>query len=193
MKKIMNLMVFVFLAMASNEAFAQFQLNASRSIFSDVRAYRVGDALTILIIEDTQADNSTGTDDSRSTDVEGGFGVGVGTGSSQGNARLGTGTSFRGKGQTGRSERIRSRLSAKVIEVEQSTGNLVVEANRVTKINGETQTVQLKGIVRPVDIQPSNSINSYDIMDLTLVIEGDGSISQSQEPGFITRFLRILF
>ena len=83
-------------------------------------------------------------------------------------------------------------MSARIVEVD-SAGNLNIEGKRTTKINGETQTIIIKGFVRPVDILPNNSVYSYSILDLTLTIEGDGTISKTQEPGLITKFLRILF
>jgi len=44
-----------------------------------------------------------------------------------------------------------------------------------------------------VDVQSDNSIFSYSIMDLTVIYEGDGTITTAQEPGMITKFLRWLF
>jgi len=70
---------------------------------------------------------------------------------------------------------------------------LKIEGKRTTKVNGETQTIIIQGVVRPVDVSPNNSIYSYNILDLTLFIEGDGSVSKTTEPGLITKFLRLLF
>jgi flagellar L-ring protein precursor FlgH len=106
---------------------------------------------------------------------------------------LGTTNDFKGNGSTQRKESIRSKLSARVIEVDAQSGNLVIEGKRTTKINGETQTIVIKGIVRPVDVMSNNSVFSYSILDLTLLIEGDGTVSKVQEPGLITKFLRMLF
>ena len=75
----------------------------------------------------------------------------------------------------------------------EDNGNLIIEGKRTTKVNGETQYVTIKGVVRPVDVRPDNSVYSYSILDLTLLIDGDGSVSEYQEPGLITKFLRMLF
>ncbi|MFW5663365.1 MAG: flagellar basal body L-ring protein FlgH, partial [Bacteroidota bacterium] len=95
-------------------------------------------------------------------------------------------------GSTSRNENIRSTLSARVIGVEDN-GNLEIEGKRTTKVNNETQTIIIRGVVRPVDVRPDNSVYSYNILDLTLMIEGDGIVSEVQEPGLITKFLRLLF
>ena len=172
--------------------YAQFIQNSARSLFSDVKAFKVGDAIMVLIMEDTQADNSATTSDSRSSDISAGFDFSTGESGFNGSGGLETGTSFKGQGQTQRKEKIRSRLSARVMEVDDN-GNLKIEGTRSTRVNGENQKIVIKGFVRPVDVLPNNSIYSYSILDLTLEIYGDGSVSKIQEPGLITSFLRFLF
>lgn len=171
---------------------AQFVQNSSNSLFSDFKAFRKGDAITVLIVEDTKAGNSASTDNGRESSVGGSFGFNSGSGNTSAEANLGTGTDFKGNGNTSRSESIRSKLSARVIDLEEN-GNLIIEGKRKTKVNGETQYVTIKGVVRPVDVRPDNSVYSYSILDLTLLIDGDGSVSEYQEPGLITKFLRMLF
>ncbi len=173
-------------------AYSQFIQNSSRSLFSDVKAFREGDALIVLILEDTQADGSSTTQESRNTDISAGVGFSAGSSGTDIDANLGTGNSFKGSGKTSRTEKIRSRLSVRVVEVVDN-GNLRIEGTRSTKINGETQKVKIQGIVRPVDILPDNSIYSYSILDLTLTIEGEGTITDTNQPGLITKFLRFLF
>ncbi|MCX7908869.1 MAG: flagellar basal body L-ring protein FlgH [Ignavibacteria bacterium] len=190
MKKIL-IMVIIHLVCVSF-GYTQFNQNTSRSLFSDVKAYKVGDAITILIIEETQADNAATTKDTRSSTMGGGVEAGVNNSKFKADADLSTSTGFSGSGQTVRRENIRSKISARVTKID-DVGNLFIEGKRTTKVNGETQTILISGTVRPVDILPNNSVYSFNILDLTLTIEGDGSVSKIQEPGLITKFLRILF
>jgi flagellar L-ring protein precursor FlgH len=189
--KFYRILVFMLLANFSI-CFAQFNQNTSRSLFSDVKAYKVGDAITILIMEETQADNSAATKDSRSTSLGGSVDANANNNRFNAGGDLSTSTGFAGSGQTTRRENIRSRISARVTKVDE-VGNLYIEGKRTTKINGETQTIMISGKIRPVDILPNNNVYSYNILDLSLTIEGDGSVSKIQEPGLITKFLRILF
>lgn len=170
----------------------QFNQNTNRSLFSDVKASKVGDAVLILIVEDTKANNTASTDSKRNTDINASLGYQAGTSNEAFGGNIGTGNRFAGSGQTNRSETIRSKVSARVVEVDQ-VGNLKIQAKRTTKVNGETQTITLEGLVRPVDINSENAIFSYNIMDLKLTIEGNGSLTEVQEPGLLTKFLRILF
>lgn len=187
--KILIYLLFVFPILTLQ---AQFQQNTSRSLFSDVKASRVGDAVLILITEETQADNNAATTQGRNTSLGGSVNASANNSGFDAGAGIETGTNFKGSGKTSRQERIRSKISARVVEVDQN-GNLRIEGTRITKINGEEQKIIIKGLVRPVDISASNTVYSYNIMDLILSIEGDGIISQIQEPGLITKFLRFLF
>ncbi len=175
------------------EANAQFIQNSSQSLFSDVKAFTVGDALTVLITEDFQANGNSSMENGRSSDVGMNANMGLNAlGSIRGEAGAGHSNDFKGGGRTSRNERIRTQLSVRVVGVEPN-GNMEIEGKRTTKINGETQTIIIRGVVRLVDILPDNSIYSYSILDLTLLIEGDGQISEVQEPGLITKFIRFLF
>lgn len=189
MKILINIMYILLFGQIAN---AQFVQNNSRSLFSDVKAFRQDDAIMVYIVEDTKADNNATTSSSRETDISAGFGFNAGEANGNYSGNLGTGNSFGGKGGTSRNESIRAKLSARVVEVEPN-GNLKIEGQRTTKVNGETQTIVIRGIVRPVDVRSDNSVYSYSILDLTLLIEGDGSVTEVQEPGLITKFLRLLF
>jgi flagellar L-ring protein FlgH len=171
---------------------AQYPESAARSLFSDVKAYQAGDVVTILIIEDTEADNTANTNTSSSTTLSLGVGAGVGSTNLNGDARIGTGNQFQGRGQTNRSERVRARLSARITEAT-NLNALKIEGKRNVTINGENQTISISGYVRFIDIQPDNSVFSYNMSDLTLNYNGDGTITKAQEPGLFTKFLRFLF
>ncbi len=190
MKKILFTLLFLICIVNANSQFIQ---NSSRSLFSDVKAFQAGDAIMVLIVEDVQANNSAITDNGRSSALSGGFGVSTGSGTGTNvSGSISTGNDFRGQGQTTRKESIKSKLSARVVEIVDN-GNLRIEGTRTTKVNGETQTIIIRGIVRPVDVRSDNSVYSYNVLDLSLFIEGDGSVSEVQEPGLITKFLRLLF
>ena len=157
-----------------------------------MKAIQEGDALTILIIEDTEANNGATTETSRSSELSAGLKGSGGSKSTEISGGISSGNTFSGKGSTTRSEKIRSKLSARVTGVDEF-GNLQIEGTRTTKVNGENQKISIKGSVRPVDVMNNNSVYSYNILDLTLLIDGDGTVSKIQEPGLITKFLRILF
>ena len=192
--KILSIIIIGIFLIGTEAVYAQFNLmeNRQRSLFSDPKAFRPGDALMVLIIEDTQADNSATTDQQRDHDLSAGVGFSTGSSNFSGQGSLGTGNDFQAQGQTSRSESIRSRISVRVDSVDEN-GNLKITGKRITQINGAEQIITIEGYVRPMDILSDNSVYSYNILDLTLRIEGEGTVSETQEPGLITRFLRWLF
>jgi len=190
--KIFPIYIVIVLFFGSVSLDAQFIQNNSASLFSDVKAFKEGDAITVLIIEELVADNGASTRSNRDSDLGVNANAQLSSDSYGIGGSIGTNNDFDADSRTIRNERIRSKMSARVIGLEPN-GNLQIEGKRTTTVNNEVQTFIIKGVVRPVDVMPSNAVYSYMIMDLTLEIDGQGIVSQTQEPGLITKFLRLLF
>ncbi|MBL7973797.1 MAG: flagellar basal body L-ring protein FlgH [Candidatus Kapabacteria bacterium] len=172
--------------------FAQFNESAAKSLFSDPKASKQGDPVTIIIVEETSADNTASTGSQRQSDLSIGGGAKAGSTSVSASASIGTQNKFSGQGSTSRNESVRARLSARIVDAS-NLNAIKIEGKRTVTINGETQTITLSGYIRFIDIMPDNSVMSYSIADLTLSYNGDGTISKAQEPGLFTKFLRFLF
>jgi flagellar L-ring protein precursor FlgH len=167
--------------------------NASRSLFSDQKAAGIGDAVTILIVETSSASNDARTLSGRSDDLS--LGANLNTGSGSGtdvSLGLGTKRAFKGEGATQTRGSVRGKLSAQVDSV-LANGNLVIIGNRSITVNGEEQTISVRGIVRPSDIQADNSVYSFNIAEAVITVRGDGIVSEAQGPGLLTKFLHFLF
>lgn len=167
--------------------------NSSRSLFSDQKAAGVGDAVTILIVETSSASNDARTLSGRSDDLSlgGNLNTGSGTGTDV-SLNLGTKRAFKGEGATQTRGSVRGKLSAQVDSV-LANGNLVIIGNRSVTVNGEEQTISVRGIVRPSDIQADNSVYSFNIAEAVITVRGDGIVSEVQGPGLLTKFLHFLF
>ena len=167
--------------------------NLSRSLFADQKAYRAGDAVMIYIVEATSASNNASTSASRTSDLSL---TGSGTVSSKpvpgAAVTLGTGNSFKGDGSTRAQGSLTARISARVDSV-LPNGNLMIRGSRMMTINGEDQTIRISGIVRPSDIQPDNSVYSYNISDANIALEGSGIVSRAQGPGWLTKLFHWIF
>ena len=163
-----------------------------RSLISDYKAMGIGDAVKILIVETTEAGNSAAATESRTSGLSAGAGLGAGNSGPSVNANIGSNNNFKGSGSNTRKESIRSQLTAKVV-AEDERGNYVIEGTRKTKVDGEDQTITLRGVIRVADIRSDNSVFSYNIMDLELSVEGEGNASKMRQPGLFTKFFRMLF
>jgi flagellar L-ring protein precursor FlgH len=167
--------------------------NLSRSLFADQKANRVGDAVTVLIVENSSAVNDAKTATSRGSDLSlsGNVSISGGTNKTVG-AGIGTGNKFNGEGTTSNRGSVRAKISAHVDSV-LANGNLAISGSRSITINGEEQKILLSGFVRPSDIMADNSVYSFNIADATIVIQGEGSLSKVQEPGWLTKIFHWLF
>ncbi len=53
--------------------------------------------------------------------------------------------------------------------------------------------MELTGVVRGRDIQPDNTIYSYNVADANIVYEGQGIVQAAQKPGLLRRILNWVF
>lgn len=167
--------------------------NVGRSLFADQKATRIGDAVTVLVVEVSSATNDASTSAERSSNIS--FSA---TGNAGEHAMpdlslgVGSGNSFKGEGATSSSGSVRARISARVDSV-LGNGDMVIAGKRTIIINGEEQVITISGIVRQSDVQADNSVYSYNISDARIAIEGSGIVARAQGPGWITKLLHWLF
>jgi flagellar L-ring protein precursor FlgH len=90
-------------------------------------------------------------------------------------------TTLKGAGATNSSTTFQTSMTAQVIAVLPS-GNLVVEAERKIFMNNQHEDVTIRGVVRPDDIQPGNTIPSTALSNLEIEVKGKGIIADSTRP-----------
>ncbi len=164
------------------------------SLFSDIKAHKVGDILTVNIYENTQATNKaeTKTEKSGQSSASGGPGSGFLDFIPLFGAKMESKNSFGGKGENLRNRNLRAKMSVTVVAVKEN-GDLVIEGTRTVAISTDKETLTLTGIVRQRDISSNNSIESYLIADAEISYRGKGSITNASRPGPVMRFLNWLF
>jgi flagellar L-ring protein precursor FlgH len=64
-------------------------------------------------------------------------------------------------------------------------GGLVVEASKDIQVNSERQTITVRGVVRPADIDPTNSVPSDRLGQLEIRINGKGVVADAIKRPFI--------
>lgn len=170
--------------------------NNSASLYEDLRAKRVNDLVTILISENTSASKKASTDANR--DSSGNYTVAAALGMPVNNFPLlhdlnkgiqGNGKStFKGTGDTSRVGTLTATITAKVVEVLPNS-NLVIESRKEVVVNNEKEIVVLRGIVRPNDILPNNTILSQYVADAQIYLVGDGVLDDKQSQGWLVRLL----
>lgn len=156
-----------------------------RPLTSDKRAYRVGDMLTVLVMENSSASANANT----SAEKRGGLLFGWKATNRSENSSLQLGDTFGGKGQIQRSGKLLAQLTVTVREVDPVTGLLHVSGEQQIFVNDEKQEITLHGKVRPIDVLDNNTILSTRLADARISYIGDGILSEKQHAGLITRFL----
>ncbi len=167
--------------------------NSVRSLFSDQKANRIGDAITIIVVESSLASNNSQTSAGKKSDL--GFSGGGSLGSNAlpgADLSIGSKNSFSGSGATKTSGVIQTKISATIDSV-LANGNLVIRGSKKISINGEDQLISIKGIVRTSDIAADNSILSYNISEAEISFEGSGLIDNAQHPGWLTKLFHMIF
>lgn len=168
--------------------------------YQDHRARRVGDLVTVIVIESSEATREASTDLSRDASVSAEvtnfmgaprhFGLPNLYKSGPFDPKVGASTanSFKGAGSTKRKDVLRTRVAAQVVSVRED-GNLVVEGRRQVKVNEETQYLFVRGIARLDDITPDNTVSSVALADAHILYGGSGDLTNQQRPGWMYRIL----
>ncbi len=167
--------------------------SASFSLFADYKAVRLGDALTILVVESSQASNEAQLNAGRQSDLAFGF-SGSSDGTSMGSAdvSVNSNNSFKGGGSSTAGGLVKTKMSV-IVDSVLANGLVRVRGSRKIVINGEEQNVSLKGLVRTSDISSSNTVYSYNISDAEIIFEGSGMIDSNTSPGWLTKIFHWLF
>lgn len=161
-------------------------------LFEDRRAKRVGDILTVNLVEKTEAKRKSETTDERKAN---------GSINIPSPMVLGRSTNLLGatawspsaankielKDNETNSNQVSGAITVTVVEV-LANGNLLVAGEKQVRINQDTEYIRLAGVVNPQLITPQNTINSTQLADVQLESTNAQKFDQSQIAGMLARF-----
>lgn len=154
----------------------------------DVRAHRVNDIVTILVDEQASALSSGTVKTARTSALKSSItaagGITKATGPWANLAGVNTASSLDGQGTTSRQTTLNTTMSARVVGV-MPNGYLVIEGAKNVVINSENQVITVRGAVRPVDIDTTNTISSNRIAQLEVMVNGKGVVGDAIKRPFI--------
>jgi len=176
-------------------------VTANGMLFLDHKARRKNDIVTVKIMESSKASDSATTKASKKTGASAGVSNVFGF-ETEGSidkmfpayrqptpaslVKASVDNSFDGSGTTTRQGTLIAMITAVVTRV-LPNGNLVIQGSREVTINAEKQIISVKGIIRPKDIGPDNTILSTAIAQAELKYGGKGFISEKQREGWAMR------
>lgn len=162
---------------------------AMSDIARDYKALRLNDTVTIVVAVQTTAAQSGTVDSERSFNTDSGIAAMLGKIPVKTNPLISANSSsaLKGQGATASNSTLVTRLTGQVIAV-LPNGNLIVEAHRSVLMNNQHEDLLVRGMIRPGDIGPANTVPSTALADLEIEMKGKGIISDGvRSPNFLTR------
>jgi flagellar L-ring protein precursor FlgH len=154
----------------------------------DVRASQVDDLLTIVVAEQASAVATGTTKTQRTSSTKNSITALAGLTNSAGAlanlANVAGDTQLAGQGTTSRVTTLSTTLTARITHVLPG-GTLVVEASKDIQVNSEHQTITVRGVVRPADIDATNSVQSTRLGQLEVHVDGKGVVGDAIRRPFI--------
>jgi flagellar L-ring protein precursor FlgH len=159
----------------------------------DLKASRVNDLVTILVNENTSAvatgDVKTARTSSAQAAITQAGSLLRAKGPLPNLLNANSATALQGQGATDRGAVVTAAVSARVMHV-LPNGYLVIEGVKKVQVNSENQVIVVRGVIRPVDLDVNNSVQSNQVAQMELQVNGKGVIGDSiHRPFFLYRLL----
>jgi flagellar L-ring protein precursor FlgH len=181
------------IARASIPTGSVYNVAFSDSWFGEKKAYRVGDIVTVVLDESLDADTTTKNTASRKTKTDvlsplqiakwGSPGGILSTDIQEENE-----VSSTGSGVIDQSATFKGTMTAQVVEV-YPNGNLLIRGEKIVNFSSGSEVVQVKGIIRPQDIQPDNTVQSKRLASAQITYKGVGPNANVQQMPWGTNLL----
>lgn len=169
-----------------------FVSSQAMALFTDTRAVQLGDIVSVVLVEATTGTKSSDTELDKSSavnltsptllgqpvSVNGRYNLGVDINGS---------SAFSGEAALGQSNSLRGAIAVQVARV-LPNGNLYIQGEKWININQGDEYIRLRGIIRPEDLSPNNTISSTLIADARISYSGTGVGQEANTPGWLTRF-----
>ncbi len=170
-----------------------FYASTNTYIFEDIKAMRVGDLLTVVLTEETNAskDYSLEADKETTIDFPNPTIFGKDDYTINGNEVFNTSATANreidGEGELTQQNSLDGNITVAVTQV-LSNGYLVVKGEKLLTLNEGSEVVRISGIVRPTDVNSNNMIESTKIANAHITYKGNGVVSNSSKAGWLARF-----
>ncbi len=189
-KKIIIFMVFalIFVGQGLTEASSIWakRSKSAKTLYTDDVARHIGDVLTIKISESSIVDNKAKRDLSKDTERSTIFNGEIGNIADIGEYGMeaSSGNSLSSKADYKDERSFIDSVTVVVVDI-LPNGNLIVMGNRERNIAGDTQMIEISGIVRPNDIAYDNTVKSEQVADFHLTTTSKGISAPFTKPGWL--------
>ncbi len=169
---------------------AIYQTAAYRPLFEDRRARHVGDVLTVVINERTQAGKEASSSSAKTGAVDSSISAvsGLPLKTFQGlGVKASSSTEHDDESKLDSSNTFSGSVTVTVIEV-LSNGNLVVSGEKQIALDKGVEYIRLSGVIWPDDIRVRNTVSSTQMADARLEYRTSAKFDSAEVAGWLARF-----
>jgi len=168
-----------------------FQVGRSIRLFEDKKAYRIGDVLSIILSESTNASKSAATSTTKDDDVDTSVTALLGAAATYNGDSILTNTfggnrAFSGSGDSEQSNSLSGEITAMVVDV-LPNGNMLIRGEKIIGLNQGSEYIRISGLVRPQDVSSGNVVLSQKIANARIYYGGGGVVAESNTKGWLSR------
>jgi len=166
----------------------------TKTVYADDVARQIGDVLTITITENSTVDNKAKRDMKKETDRSTIFNGDLGSFADLGEFGMSaeSDNQLKSKADYKDERKFIDNITVVVVDILPNR-NLVVLGTRNRDISGDTQTIEVSGIVRPSDISFDNKVKSERVADFRIVSKNGGVSAPYTKPGWLGGILNIVW
>ena len=170
---------------------SMYQDSQASSLYSDIKALKVGDIITVILMEQTQATKSASNEIKKGTDLSldpiyaGGGNITIG--GQPIDLKYKDSMNTKRESDADQSNSLSGSISANVMQV-LNNGNLVIRGEKWISINNGDEFVRITGVVRSQDIRPDNTIDSPRVANARIQYSGTGTFADVQKVGWLSSF-----
>jgi len=169
-----------------------FKKNYVNNIYSDSKAHRIGDIISVILAENTQAKKNAKTelDKNNKTTLDPVIGLGgtpVTLNKQALQFAINQNTKFKGDAKAHQGNSLSGDISVNVLKV-LSNGNLMIRGEKWITLNNGDEYIRLTGIIRAKDINSNNTILSTKVANARIQYAGTGTFADLNEQGWLTKF-----
>jgi len=162
------------------------------NIYSDSKAHRVGDIISVILNEKTQAKKNAKTElkkdnESNLNAVTGFGGVPVSVNGESLQFGISQDSNFKGDSKADQGNSLSGNISVHVLRV-LPNGNLMIRGEKWLTLNNGDEYIRLTGVIRSKDISSNNTIVSNKVANARIQYAGTGSFADTNEQGWLTKF-----
>ncbi|TQV75308.1 flagellar basal body L-ring protein FlgH [Aliikangiella marina] len=166
---------------------------SAQMLFQDKKALRIGDIVTVVLTENTNASKTADTEVTKDSQITmpqvSAFGRDLNIGGD--NPLVVTvpaqNRTFAGEADSTQTNRLQGTITVTVHQV-YPNGNLMVKGEKWISLNQGSEFIRIAGIIRPEDIDKDNQVISTRVANAKISYGGEGPLADANRPGWLTRF-----